>query len=118
MKSGGSGGALHSPEDAENCADILRSQPSLVAPQLRRLDTSFPQRWPGFEPWSRHVGFEVGKMAIPTAKHWSCGAGTIGPIVADVSSHPEKFKKKKWNLHCQLCNANDGGVFPRSRAQI
>jgi hypothetical protein len=33
-----------------------------VVPQLRWLLAGFPPRPSGFDPWSVHVGFVVGKM--------------------------------------------------------
>jgi hypothetical protein len=38
-----------------------------AVPQLRRLVAGFPQRRPGFEPRSGHVGFVVDNVAL---RHW------------------------------------------------
>jgi hypothetical protein len=90
-----------------------------AAPQRRRLVASFPQRRPGFEPRSGHVGFVVGKVTLGQAfseyfgfscqfsfhwllhihQHLSSGAGTIGQLVAEVPSGlsltpPQETKKK------------------------
>jgi hypothetical protein len=74
-------------------------------PQLRRSIAGFPTRRPGFEPRPGHVGFAVDKVALGQAfseysgfpcqfschrllhiHHLSSEAGTIGQILADVSS--------------------------------
>jgi hypothetical protein len=68
-----------------------------AVPELRRLVSGFPQRQPGLEPGSGHVGFVVDKVALGQVfseyfgfpcrssvhqllhkHHLSSGAGTIG----------------------------------------
>jgi hypothetical protein len=89
----------------------------LAVPQLRQLVFGFPPWRPGFEPKSGHVGFVVDKVALGQVfceyvgfpcqflfhrllhihHHLSSGAGTIGQLVADVTSGfsltpPKKLK--------------------------
>jgi hypothetical protein len=73
--------------------------------QIRRLVAGFPPRWPRFEPRSGHVGCVVDKVALGLVfseyfcfpcqfsfyrllhtHHLSSRAGTIGQIVANISS--------------------------------
>jgi hypothetical protein len=42
----------------------IKPRGSLAAPQLRRLVTGFPMRWPRFEPRYGHMGFVVDKVAL------------------------------------------------------
>jgi hypothetical protein len=82
------------------------------------LVAGFPPRLPGFEPWTRHVGYVVDKVALGQVfsdyfdfpcqflfhrmlhihHHLSSGPGTIGQIEADVPSRlsltpPQETKK-------------------------
>jgi hypothetical protein len=95
------------------------SKQESAVPYLRRLVAGVPQRRPGFDPRSGHVGFVVDKVALgqvfseyfgfPSqfSFHWllhthhlPSGAGTIGQILADVPSGlsltpPQETKKKR-----------------------
>jgi hypothetical protein len=83
---------------------------------LRRLVAGFPPRRPGFEPGSGHVAFVMDKVALGqvfseyfcfhchsfhrllhTHHHPPSGAGTVGQIVAEVSSGFSLNPPKKKN---------------------
>jgi hypothetical protein len=91
----------------------------MAVPYLRQLVVGFPQRRPGLESRSRHVGFVADKLALGQVfseyfgfscqlsfhrllhihHHLSSGAGTVGQLVGDVPSGisltpPQETKRK------------------------
>jgi hypothetical protein len=83
--------------------NIKRYRDASVMPWFRRLVTGFPQRWPGFEPRSRHMKFVVAlgqvfsenfglscqlslDRLLHNRHHLSFGASILGPLVGDVPS--------------------------------
>jgi hypothetical protein len=106
-------------------------------PWLKRLVAGFPSRRPGLEPRSGHVGFVVDKVPLGQVfseyfgflcqfsfhrllhTHLPCGAGTIGPLVADVQNGlsltpPQETKKLKLFLDAFFANLNLPVVLPFS----
>jgi hypothetical protein len=84
-----------------------------AVPQIRRLVAGFPQRLPGLEPRSVHVGFVADKVELGQVfsgyfgfpcefsfhrllhtHHLSSGAGTTGQTVADMPSGLSPRPKK------------------------